>query len=72
MFYLYFIYLFIYLFIIDIMIIIIFTFLIMISPLLAGDVRVGRLCWVVQVPVVLAAGGRPTKLDNGRAKAYCV
>ena len=28
--------------------------------------------WVGQRPVVLAAGGRPTNLDNGRAKAYCV
>ena len=44
----------------------------MISPLLAGGVRVRRLCWVGQGPVVLAAGGRPTYLDNGRARAYCV
>ena len=44
----------------------------MISPLLASGVRVGRLCWVGQGPVVLAAGGRPTNLDNGRARAYCV
>ena len=25
-----------------------------------------------QRPVVLAARGRPTNLDNGRARAYCV
>ena len=49
-----------------------FAFLIMISPVLASCVRVGRLCWVGQGPVVLAAGGRPTNLDNGRTSAYCV
>ena len=49
-----------------------FCILIMISSLLASGVRVGRLCWVGQEPVVLAAGGRPTNLDNGRARAYYV
>ena len=53
-----------------IIIITIFAFLIMISSLLASDVRVGRLCWVEQGPVVLATGGCPTNLDNGRARAY--
>ena len=42
----------------------------MISPLLAGGVRVGRLCLVGQEPV--AAGGRHTNLDNSRTTAYCV
>ena len=42
------------------------------SALLASGIRLVRLCWVGQVPVVLAAGGRPTNLDNGRARAYCV
>ena len=40
--------------------------------LLVSGVRVRRLCWVGQGPVVLAAGGRHTNLDNGRARAYCV
>ena len=53
-------------------IITIFAFLIMIFPLLAGGVQIGRLCWVGQEPVVLEARGRPTNLDNGRARAYCV
>ena len=44
----------------------------MISPLLAGGVRVGRLCLVGQEPVVLAAGGCHTNLDDSRATAYCV
>ena len=42
------------------------------SPPLACGGRVGRLCWVGQGPVLLAAGGHPTTLDNGRARAYCV
>ena len=42
----------------------------MISPLLASGVPVGQLCWVGQGPI--AAGGSPTNLDNGRARAYCV
>ena len=41
-------------------------------PLLASCVRVGRSCWVGQGPAVLAAGRRPTNLDNGRARAYLV
>ena len=44
----------------------------MISPLLGSGVQVGRLCWVGQGAVVLAAEGRPTNLDSGRARAYCV
>ena len=44
----------------------------MISPLLASGVRVGRLCWVGQGSVVLAAGGCTTTLINVRARAYCV
>ena len=40
-------------------------------PVACGG-RVGRLCWVGQGPVMLAAGGRFTNLDNGRARAYCV
>ena len=44
----------------------------MISTLLASGVRVGRLCWVGQGSVILAAGGRPTNLDNGRTRANCV
>ena len=55
-----------------IIIITIFAILIMISSLLATGVRVGRLCWVGQGPVVLAAGGRPTNLDNGRTRSYYV
>ena len=42
----------------------------MISPFLASGVRVGQLCKVGQGPVVLAAGGRPTNLDNARTRAY--
>ena len=49
-----------------------FCILVMISPLLASEVRVGRLCWVGQGPVVLAAARRPTNLDNGSLMAYCV
>ena len=60
------------LFLLLLLIITFFAILIMISPLLASGVRVGRLCWQEQGPVVLAAGGRPTNLDNGRAGAYCV
>ena len=44
----------------------------MISPFLASGVQVGRLCWEGQGPVVLVAGGRPTNLDNSRARAYYV
>ena len=44
----------------------------MISPLHAGGVRVGGLCWVGQGPVVPAAGGRSSNLDISRARAYCV
>ena len=79
----YFIYIFVYLFIYYfyyyyyfvyyylLLLSLLFAFLIMISPVLASGVRLGRLCWVGQGSVVLAAGGRPTNLDNARASAYC-
>ena len=44
----------------------------MISPLLASGIRVGRLRSAGQRPVVFAVEGRPTNLDNGRARDYCV
>ena len=44
----------------------------MISPFFASGVRIGRLCWVGQGAFGLAAGGRPTNLDNDRARAYYV
>ena len=35
-------------------------------PLFSQFGRVGRLCWVL-----LSVPGRPTNLDNSRAKAHC-
>ena len=49
-----------------------FAFLLMIPLLLVlfgSCVRVGQLCLVRQGPVMPAAGGCPTNLDNGRARA---